>query len=585
MEKDTLEDASPAAEERQIVYEKGFRIWQSLYECAMQGSGSGSGFGFPKSCFQFQPALLHQPHFPQNLDLKVTYNCLFASGISVWKDTQHVSADADLDLRHARWFNTEENHLSVLVFAWSYILSARWTQLMPEAILAYTESKAYSSDEARERDLALVDVDIGVVDDDAARWWTAILAPGQGWEAYITIKQEPFHSPWSITLPPTPNFCLPAAALHYLSNYCALHGIVKQGYAALSAVLFLPLLHGSRKHIILPRPKFGNDQERRVEASSKRNVQLHLACVQEDHHLDKLLTLSCHTRGLRSLLSSVFYEPGITCNVVSPWLQSIFAVINSVEDDRDRILTKMLMNRIPHLAFFWLGAALLDIQREVLQEGEHGLIPTEMHAAAWTRTMQSFMQENPTIGRAGDDYILRPDECRLLYLTQGQYHTSWPICPWAPFGATAIKDTEIDVRLHADCIGHSLQYASWEWICRDGTAVEHQVLEPEPAHAQALLPQKQEVMASITVNFGALNHGEESASENATRSIFSWLRVEGYPSNEKKVHEWVKIDESDNESDGESLTGKDSGKSHAALRAEIEDWIDRNVNITDDCSV
>ena len=71
--------------------------------------------------------------------------------------------------------------------AWSYILSARWAELMPEAVLAYAESTAYNSDTSGDQNSVLVD--IGGVGDDAAKWWTAILAIG-GWEAYIVAGED-----------------------------------------------------------------------------------------------------------------------------------------------------------------------------------------------------------------------------------------------------------------------------------------------------------------------------------------------------------------------------------------------------------
>lgn len=78
----SLECAVPSAEERRTVYKKGFCIWQSLYMRATEASG------FPAACFQIQPALLCQPHFPNNLDLKPTYNYLHVSGILIWNRSQ-----------------------------------------------------------------------------------------------------------------------------------------------------------------------------------------------------------------------------------------------------------------------------------------------------------------------------------------------------------------------------------------------------------------------------------------------------------------------------------------------------------------
>ncbi|KJF60083.1 uncharacterized protein CIMG_12729 [Coccidioides immitis RS] len=60
----------------------------------------------------------------------------------------------------------------------------------------------------------------------------------------------------------------------------------------------------------------------------------------------------------------------------------------------------------------------------------------------------------------------------------------------------------------------------------------------EPPLAPTFLP-AEPVMPNITISYEALNHREESVSENATRSIFGWLRVEGYPPGEMKIHEWM----------------------------------------------
>lgn len=117
-------------------------------------------------------------------------------------------------------------------------------------------------------------VNIGNTNKDAARWWAAILAPGEGWEAYITIREDKFRLPWSISLPakpifsllyPTNNFSLLDTAMsaeiafYFLHNYCALHNIIDQGFAVLLAVLLLPLLHSSRKDILLPRLIFNRE--------------------------------------------------------------------------------------------------------------------------------------------------------------------------------------------------------------------------------------------------------------------------------------------------------------------------------------
>ncbi|CBF84645.1 predicted protein [Aspergillus nidulans FGSC A4] len=144
MEDNALESAVPSAEGCRTAYEKG--------------SASGQAFigvlsGFPYTCFQFQQALLHQPYFPDDLDLELTYDNISVSGSS-------ICASADLGQSLHNWFKNERTHLTVLVFPWSYIFSARWAGLMPKATLAYTDSKAYDSDKPEEDDSAMINFDL-----------------------------------------------------------------------------------------------------------------------------------------------------------------------------------------------------------------------------------------------------------------------------------------------------------------------------------------------------------------------------------------------------------------------------------------
>lgn len=135
-------------------------------------------------------------------------------------------------------------------------------------------------------------------------------------------------------------------ALRFLADYCTLHDVADQSLAALSAALFLPFLNDG-KAVSLPSPTtHGACQTPTI--SSRNNVQLNFA--HEAHHLDKLLTLSCNIKGIRALLSSTFYKPGIACNFVSPWLQSTIAFLDTVSDDH-LLLARILMNRTPNIAF------------------------------------------------------------------------------------------------------------------------------------------------------------------------------------------------------------------------------------------
>ncbi|EGC46187.1 conserved hypothetical protein [Histoplasma capsulatum var. duboisii H88] len=596
----------PSTEKSRTVYEQGFCIWTTLHTRARQEPS------LPQTCFQIQDTFRQLPPLIHDLDLKCEYNCLYATGTSIWGTSQgqckippvekrlelpvsinhstRLALSESLEPIYQKWFNREENHLSVLILAWSYIFSARWVELMPGAELTYTEKHAeYSNNKEDEQTQVIVDV--GDVDDDAARWWAVVLSPGEGWQAYLIWEQARFQSPWSTALETQMKFmlscCKPlchtsttapsfTTAIHFLTEYCNLHNIVDQTLAALSSTLFLPLLHTKKNPISLPKPNC-HKRQRLKPVISEPTEQKQPGFISEQivSELDKLLTLSCNTRGLHSLLSSVFYEPGIPCNAVSPWLQSTFTVLDSVEDDH--LLAHIMMNRVPQVSFLWLGGIIVGTHKNVLQDGRFGLLPIELHAASWCGVTQSFLQEPVSQPPITNGVLLRSDECRLLYLTQAEQHTRWPVSPWMPFGTTALEDAEIEVRLHAQCTGHSLQYADWYWACQNDKLL-HPLCVKTTTSAH---PPAQHPAINTPIRYEALNLKEESASENATLNIFGWLRIDGYPPRERGIsyHEWINLDESDNESP--SLN--ESPKSHAApaAKAVVEDWIQHSILIPD----
>nr|KMM71104.1 hypothetical protein CPAG_07411 [Coccidioides posadasii RMSCC 3488] len=595
------EDAvRPSPEKSRAVYEQGFCIWTRLHTRARQEPS------LPQICFHLQAAVRKLPPLVYDLDLKCKYACLYATGTSIWGTSRgqckiplvekrlelpvsinhstQLALSESLEPVYQKWFNHEHNHLSVLILAWSYIFSARWVELIPGAELTYTEKYAeYGNNKRDERPGVMVNV--GDVDDDAARWWAAVLSPGEGWEAHLTRERTKFRSPWSTALETRLKFTLSCGrsrchtsttapsfttALRFLAEYCNLHNIVDQTLAALSSTLFLPSLNTKKSPTLLPKPD-SHKRQRLEPPVSEPTKQKPLGFILEEiaPELDKLLTLSCNTRGLRSLLSSVFYEPGIPCNAVSPWLQSTFAVLDSVVDDH--LLAHILMSRVPQISFLWLGGIVTGSHKNVLQDGRFGLIPIELHAASWCDVTQSFLQEPVSEPPISNGALSRSDECRLLYLVQEERHSRWPVSPWMPFGTMALDDAEVEVRLHAQCTGHGLQYAGWRWACRDGTLIHPLCVETAiPTHSPARHP-----AINTPIRYEALNLEEESASENATRNIFGWLRVDGYPPREREIsnHEWINLDESDNESP--SLN--ESPRSHTAPASKaVEDWIQQS---------
>ncbi|KIL89519.1 hypothetical protein FAVG1_07099 [Fusarium avenaceum] len=485
-------------------------------------------------------------------------------------------------------FTRDQDYVSILILAWTYILSARWTEIMPGTCsLAYTESGAaiYQDMTQCENERNLISIQLGDTSPQEARWWAAVLAPGQGWQADMAYEQETFLAPWSIHLQQDFGFALlhmtdSVSSLHsaatfsdafqYLDKFCAQHNITDQSHAALASVLLLPSM-GSLKSLRLPSPR-GNITIPSRLASNTLDEKLNHDWTHQRHHIDKLMTLSCNTRGILPLLLSVFYEPRIECNAVTPWLQGTVAAIKHVSGNNTYVVGHMCMERSPRLAFLWLGCITLGLQDKILQGLHFGQIPVDIHSAAWSGTVQSFIQQRVSNPLTTDGCISRADECRLLLLSQSEGHVRIPVCQWKPFGKTPVGDVDIEVRVHHQCEDHWLQYEGIDWECEDGNfefqSSQHegsQNVSGEPSVWQARIP------SAEVSHYEELDRDREAISENATRSIFGWLRLDGYTKGERDVwnHEWFDMSESDDDMEDDEKTSIAS----AQLSSRVESWV------------
>lgn len=266
--------------------------------------------------------------------------------------------------------------------------------------------------------------------------------------------------------------------------------------------------------------------------------------------LDKPLTLSCNTSGLSALLSSIFFDPNVPCNLASPWLAGALAVLDSVRAD-SQALTHILVRRNPRLSFLWLGAVITGAHTNLLRRARLGISDIELHSAVWTQTLQSFIQlplsRSPRAGR-----IQRSDECRLLYLASEDHQSRVPLSPLEPFGETAVEDTEIEVRLHVNCGGHGLTYKLWTWCCTNRNQGVHPSSNSAPVdtlNTLSCLDPRDAVSISentrrnrdIAIPFDDFNPEDDDASGHATLRVFIWLRRDGFPATEQDIrrHEWL----------------------------------------------
>ncbi|KAI3534411.1 hypothetical protein CABS02_13242 [Colletotrichum abscissum] len=574
----------PDKEAFKATYEKAYRTWSNIHDLAITESN------LSRNCLeQLETAFPAHPYFPEDIDIDGFFsNTATVRGRVIWKTTSgscdtpvfhdevlfQVASDrptvVEISDSHPlsifeQWYGEEGNHVTVLILAWAYILSARWAEIIPGA--SGPEYVSY----------------VGDVDDDAARWWAAVLAPSGGWSAWIrNAKGQVLFSPWSTKLSTSHRVSLQRgtrprvrqhqaqsgapsymAALRYLRDYCDHHGVAHQSYEALAAALFLSLAKFENRRVQLPIPRVCQQRE----SMEKPAVSPPLFSGNFPQ-LDKLLTLSCNVIGIKALLSSVFFEPGVLCNISGAWLQGTFAYLDSEAVREPRTLVRILMKRDPDLGFLWLGAFLTGGQSRTLQEARQGWWKVDLHVAAWTGTLLSFIQEPVLILPTDVEAISRADECRLLYLSHDQSYDVAPLFPFAPFGLTAIRDTNLEVRQHMRCQSpHGLVYEGISWQRRESKWTAFQ----KPMIPLSLRPKYGQPSDSlVTVMYDNLDF-DDDCSEMMTRSIFTWLRGEdGFPVAERDIreHEWFEnLVDSD---DDDCLI---TGESRSAVGSHLHGWM------------
>ncbi|KPM44959.1 hypothetical protein AK830_g1622 [Neonectria ditissima] len=608
-----IDAIQPSPDEYHAAYAASFKLWSELRRQAQANPS------FPAHALELSDAFPQHPRFLSDLVVKHAkypkHSWASVSGFSEWGspcvDCQHgmpsfqqlveitvstknpISVCIDQTSKNNGYFENwfplqDQNYIPILILGWAYVLSARWTELMPgQCSIAYTDAQApgHNSIEAESSQHTVFEVFVGSCSPEEARWWAAVLAPGRGWEAMMLIEDDELLAPWSTSLahgiaftlsdlenhsssPPAQNTAVSSAeAIQFLDRFSKLHNAEDQSLTALAAALLLPSQQGTNP-LILPKPKTRNGKHKITSFSclDQQHDGTHPQRIPQHDDLDRLLTLSCHARGIQSNLLSVFYESGVECNKAGPWMQGALDVATPLLESEPWVLGQMLMERLPEIGPLWLGATVLGLQGNLLKQAGHG--PVNLNAAAWSGTVQSFLQE-PSLGVCHETKLItRADECRLLYLAQADDHSRAPFCQWAPFGATEIEYTDIEVRMHKDCRGHTLQHNGFTWNCVSGGSQLKQSTQTTALQAPRS-PSIPDYLEPSLPSPESLNHTKEFISEVATRSIFGWLRFDGYAPHEKDIwtHEWLYIYESDEE---EELVDE---KSQPKSFSHVSSWV------------
>ena len=86
---------------------------------------------------------------------------------------------------------------------------------------------------------------------------------------------------------------------------------------------------------------------------------------------------------MRALLYNSFFDPTVSYNLVSPWMQPVFEIINPIiAREGFTSLTMIMSRRQPSLAALWLDAIVFGMEKTTLQPVRIGLLAVKLHAAA-----------------------------------------------------------------------------------------------------------------------------------------------------------------------------------------------------------
>jgi hypothetical protein len=186
------------------------------------------------------------------------------------------------------------------------------------------------------------------------------------------------------------------------------------------------------------------------------------------------MTLSMNAKCIGSTLWSIFWQPDIEANLVSPWLASISHVLKPVLESRDLDqLAKVFLCRRPRVALWWLGLFLLGdltvldwvaCYLETLEpRGEVSWVTLpDSIVAAWTGSPQSFLDDvSPSPYTHPNEPFSRSDVLRHRHNFRLQ-DESCRALSWRPFGLVARELVEPDLWPSLER-GHVREYVHWVW--------------------------------------------------------------------------------------------------------------------------
>ncbi|KAF7537008.1 hypothetical protein G7Z17_g12940 [Cylindrodendrum hubeiense] len=388
--------------------------------------------------------------------------------------------------------------LAILTMCWSYIFSTRLLHLQGRRV-HYTDSclRPFPKNAVGEpaHNEILVELPANATK-PLIQWLCALLAPNTGWEA--DDKGGPF-SPWAACCTGDFKFVIVTSeevsldtnaepptvdeAAELIFELCNCFGIDQEPLrqyepdqlssvkAAFLATLALPFYRMAKLQPRFPKPS--------LNPATGAPSNLYMSTMRRyTSDLQYYMTLSMHQWSLGPVIWSIFWQPDVECNLVSPWLAAIKSVIGPALDSCDfELLAKVFAMRRPRVALWWHGlfllgnTGILDLIRSYFDTLDEGcsydtLARPDIVSAAWTGAAQSYQDDQ--IPRAYYDLDSPVPRADLLQ----HRHTltlrdPWPLFyGWRPFGDVTKDTIEPDLYPWLER-GHRRVYQQWTWWAKD----------------------------------------------------------------------------------------------------------------------
>ncbi|KAF5021097.1 hypothetical protein F66182_6886 [Fusarium sp. NRRL 66182] len=519
----------PKQAEVDLVFRKGKYLWSHLVTSAgsLPAASLSAGLNDPSIVLKDVPAL---PEALPRRGMLVGRAFWHVPGISTDRDNDDQNEDFDLQYLHGA---RKHFHLSyptpvecrvspqvaignnkastapgdrpyppgllLLTLCWSYIFSVRFWELQGKQVIYTSHALQPRPNRNIRNRRGRISIHLGAsISQDLVRWLCALLAPKPGWSV-----QGGGYAPWTafcsggvefaiisdeaITF--TPNSQAPSSdeAVELLIELGCLYGLDSAQRGDGKHDPLSPIVAGFVAVLALPFYRAMELQPQFLAPTLQLNLtEIRLDLIRQYvADLRYYMTLSMHPMSVGSIIWSIFWQPDVECNLVSPWLSSTLSVLRPLIDSGNLdILIKAFALRRPRVALWWLGIFLLGspmipglivryLETSEERWGYATMGSPDTTVSSWTGSPQSFLDEGTSRAYVDlNESVSKADLLRCRYNLRLQ-DTSSALLAWQPFGVA--PKTMIEPGLWP-WLEHRFKrtYEHWVWYIKKGDIVARQ---------------------------------------------------------------------------------------------------------------